>query len=309
MESKAITVDNSKQGGTDIELAAITPKDIKEYICPEANDKEIMVFVQLCRSLNLNPWRREAYLIKYKGSPAQIVVGKDYFTKCAQQHPRFRGFEAGVILERNGQVVREKGSFLLNTDKLIGGWAVVHVKDNEIPFDHSVAFSEYNQKRALWLTKPATMIRKVALVQTLREVFPEEFGGLYDESEIDVTGETVKPAMPKRKSEMVIEQPEEAEDVPHGTSVPSEGDGEGSSMDSSPDPSPDSEPQKTAGHGDTDTRPVTEPQIKRMFALCHNNGVSNEQLKDYMFRGYDLEHTAEINRDQYNQICAWIESQ
>ena len=32
---------------------------------------------------------------------------------------------------------------------------------------------------------PATMIRKVALVQVLREAFPGTFGGLYDRSEMD----------------------------------------------------------------------------------------------------------------------------
>ena len=35
-----------------------------------------------------------------------------------------------------------------------------------------------------WKSKPATMIRKVAVVQALREAFPEDFGGLYSEEEL-----------------------------------------------------------------------------------------------------------------------------
>ena len=33
---------------------------------------------------------------------------------------------------------------------------------------------------------PATMIRKVALVQALREAFPSELSGMYDQSEMGV---------------------------------------------------------------------------------------------------------------------------
>ena len=37
-----------------------------------------------------------------------------------------------------------------------------------------------------WSKKPATMIRKVALVQALREAFPEDFGGMYSQEEVGV---------------------------------------------------------------------------------------------------------------------------
>jgi uncharacterized protein CbrC (UPF0167 family) len=44
--------------------------------------------------------------------------------------------------------------------------------------------SEYNKGFALWKTMPATMIRKVAIVQALREAFPETLSGMYSEDEI-----------------------------------------------------------------------------------------------------------------------------
>ena len=37
-----------------------------------------------------------------------------------------------------------------------------------------------------WASKPATMIRKVALVQALREAFPEDLQGMYSIEESDV---------------------------------------------------------------------------------------------------------------------------
>ncbi len=52
----------------------------------------------------------------------------------------------------------------------------------------SVGFDEYAGKKdgslnSQWAKKPATMIRKVAVVQALREAFPDRFQGLYAQEE------------------------------------------------------------------------------------------------------------------------------
>ncbi len=41
----------------------------------------------------------------------------------------------------------------------------------------------------MWNTKPGTMIRKVALVQVLREMYIGLLGGMYDISEIEDIGD------------------------------------------------------------------------------------------------------------------------
>lgn len=52
-----------------------------------------------------------------------------------------------------------------------------------------MSFDEYAGRKkdgslnGQWSKKPATMIRKVALVQALREAFPKTFGGLYSAEE------------------------------------------------------------------------------------------------------------------------------
>ena len=40
-----------------------------------------------------------------------------------------------------------------------------------------------------WATKPATMIKKVALVQALRDAFPSALGQLYIQDEMDIDTE------------------------------------------------------------------------------------------------------------------------
>ena len=77
-------------------------------------------------------------------------------------------------------------------EHLVGGWAKVFVKGYEVPIEAVVSFDEYvgttkdGTINSQWSKKPATMIRKVALVQALREAFPEDLGGLYASEEVGV---------------------------------------------------------------------------------------------------------------------------
>lgn len=175
----------------DIQVAELTFDDIRNYICPDANDQETMIFLKLCQARNLNPFLRDVYLIKYdKTKPAQMVVGKDAFTKKAEDHPKFDGYKAGIIVKNpdslNGLDYRE-GTFLLKGEELLGGWAEVYRTDRKAtPYKMAVSMKEYSTGKSNWDLKPATMIRKVALVQALREAFPSEFSGMYDQDEIGI---------------------------------------------------------------------------------------------------------------------------
>lgn len=175
----------------DLQVAELTFEDIKTYICPAATDQETMMFLKLCQARNLNPFLKEAYLIKYDSSkPAQMVVGKDKFTKTAEEHPQFDGYRAGIIVSVGDEIVEREGTFYKKGEELVGGWAEVHRKDRKMPFKQTIPLSEYNLKRANWLSMPGTMIRKVALVQALRECFATDLAGCYDSAEMDQATET-----------------------------------------------------------------------------------------------------------------------
>lgn len=162
---------------------------IKKYICPSATDKEAMAFLMLCKCRKLNPFLNEAYLIKYGNADATIVVGKDAFMRRAEEHPQFDGFEAGIIVDGAGMI---EGGFKEDNEILLGGWARVYRKDRSRPVTASVSLKEYIGTKKdgtvskMWREKPATMIRKVAIVQALREAFPTDLGGMYDSSEMGV---------------------------------------------------------------------------------------------------------------------------
>lgn len=170
------------------ETVALTFGTVKNYLVrgnEEVTDQEVVLFMNWCKYNLLNPWTNEAYIIKYdKTKPAQNVTGKEAYMKRAEEHEQFDGFKAGLIIARNNEVIEVEGSFTIKDDVILGGWAEVYRKDKKHPYTVKVNYDEYNKNQATWKQMPRTMIRKVALVQALREAFPNNLGSLYVEEEI-----------------------------------------------------------------------------------------------------------------------------
>lgn len=194
----------------------LTPQIVRNYLVSGDKERvtiqEIAMFINLCKFSGLNPWLKEAYCIKYGSEPATMVVGKEAFQKRAENHPAFDGCESGIMVVHPeiGEIEYRKGCFRLNEEQIIGGWAEVWRKDRTHSTRIEVSFDEYAGRKkdgtlnGQWSKKPGTMIRKVALVQALREAFPNSFGGMYSAEEQGAIEPdiTVVPD--------VIEQPTEA---------------------------------------------------------------------------------------------------
>ena len=198
-------------GGQEIELSAQVVRDVCAQGNAKVTDKEAWEFIQLCKAHRLNPFIREAYLVKYGGN-ATIITGKDVFTKRAARNESCEGFRAGVIvLNSAGQTVDREGSALFPQigEVLLGGWAEVYMRGYQVPIKDTVSLSEYSTGKSGWAKMPGTMIRKVALVHALREAMPEEFCGLYDSAEMDQAHMgTARRQQPQRQPEAAYEPPE-----------------------------------------------------------------------------------------------------
>jgi len=181
---------------TTIEL---TKEDVRNLISTskDVTDKEVMLFLQLCKYQKLNPFVREAYLIKYGSYPASMVVGKEVFTKRAEDNPNFDGYDitdnwkAGIPLEEFEVTCK------------------VYRKNLAHPITVTVSYPEYvgtdkdGNVNRMWKGKPRTMLRKVSLMQGLREAFPTALGGLYEENELDQ--QTIpKDIMPKEEKNETV---------------------------------------------------------------------------------------------------------
>lgn len=178
---------------TDSGTVELSGDVVRRTLCnnPQVTDREVQLFIELCKAQHLNPFIKEAYIIKYGQQPATMVVGKDVYTKRAQKNPKFKGYQAGItLLGTDGKLHRREGSMPLDGEQVTGGWCKVYVDGYDEPMYDEVAFTEYAGRKkdgtinGQWSSKPGTMIRKVAVVHALREAFPDDFAGLYDESEM-----------------------------------------------------------------------------------------------------------------------------
>ncbi|MFV8821819.1 phage recombination protein Bet [Faecalibacterium sp. 9] len=207
-ESKPVEIESM-----DGQHLTVTFDDVRDFICKEATIAECRIFLETCKQYHLNPFTKEAYLIHYDNkngdTASTIVLGKTCYMKMAEAHPQYDGFEAGVIVfvPEVGELIHREGSIVYEDEKLVGGWAKAYRKDRSRPFYEEVKLSEYDTKKSLWVTKPATMIRKVALVHALRESFPATFGSLYDESEVPVAAEASYREVENEQPEIGAMQP------------------------------------------------------------------------------------------------------
>ena len=188
----------------------LTPSIVQQYIVgtdAKITMPEFKMFTELCKVRKLNPFLKEAYLIKYSNNqPASIVVGKDAILKRAVLNPKYDGMKSGIIVvDENGEEKERKGTFKLPNETLVGGWAEVFRKDWTHSIFCSVALNECIQKKydgtpnSNWTKQPATMIEKVAKVRALREAFVEDLAGMYEAEEMNVD-------LPDLKEETIIEQ-------------------------------------------------------------------------------------------------------
>lgn len=166
----------------------LTADTVKNYLVSgngAVTDQEVLMFIELCKAQHLNPFIREAYLIKFGNSPANIVVGKDVFVKRAHRNPDYEGMRAGIVVAtKDGEIKEREGSLKAPGEELIGGWCEVYVKDKKHPIKSLVSLEEYSKSQATWKQMPMVMIRKCAIVTALREAFPEDLAGMYDSAEI-----------------------------------------------------------------------------------------------------------------------------
>lgn len=172
----------------------LSPSIVRNYLTNgngAVTDQEVAMFINLCKYQGLNPLIKDAYLIKYGDQPATIVTSKDAIMKRAMRNPKYAGHQAGVIvLKEDGDLDYRTGAFLLPNEKLIGGWAKTYISGYTVPIETAVSFNEYAGRKkdgslnTMWASKPGVMIRKVALVASLREAFPDELQGMYASEEI-----------------------------------------------------------------------------------------------------------------------------
>lgn len=196
------------------DLITITSEDVRMHICPAADAKEVAYFMELCRAQRLNPFLNEAYLVKFKGNPAQIMVAHKALVKRAEAHPQYDGMEHGVVVLRNGEVHHEQRGAVYPEagEKLIGGWCKVYRKDRRMPIYAERSLKSMDKGQANWKSMPDLMIDKCAQAAALREAFPDELRSMYVQEEMgSVPPQEVTPdevSAPPESNTHIYQKPE-----------------------------------------------------------------------------------------------------
>lgn len=156
-------------------------------------NQEIVFFMGICKARGLNPFKKDCYLIKYSNDPAAIVTSIDYFRSRAKSQNNCRGWKKGIIVQKPDGTIRDSYGLILSGEQLVGGFFETKPDGWDEPFRLEVNLDGYIKRKtdgsitSFWQPKnQPTQIAKVAESQGLRTVWPDEFQGLYEQSEIAI---------------------------------------------------------------------------------------------------------------------------
>jgi phage recombination protein Bet len=180
---------------------------VRSFLCPKtksgavASDVQIVKFMMLCKSRQLNPWEGDAFLVGYdsqKDGPVfSLITAHQAFLKRAEVNEEYDGMESGVIVrDAQGELRDRNGDFMLDDDFLLGGWATVYFKRRSHPMSKRLEFKKFRKDNKFWNDNPAGQIVKCAEADALRSSFPTTIGGLYVQDEVLAVDVADNPVLP-----------------------------------------------------------------------------------------------------------------
>jgi phage recombination protein Bet len=130
-----------------------------------ATDAEMMYFLSLCKSYNLDPFTGEIYAFIAQGGGIKPIVSVDGWCRVANEHKQFDGMEFSEVND-------DKGNIVSMTIK-------VYRKDRQHPTVVTEYFKECFRETEPWKKWPRRMLRHKTLRQGFRYAFG--FASQYDE--------------------------------------------------------------------------------------------------------------------------------
>lgn len=264
----------------------LTVDTIRRFVCPEASDTEIGIFLGVAKSYKLSPFKREIYLVKY-GNEFSVQVGYETYLKRASRFPDYKGFK--VWTEPKDQKIPIKA-------------CVEIYREGRQPFCHEVYFDEYKKTKSggqlnhFWFKMPQTMIKKVCVAQAHRLAYPDELGGMpYIREEInadlkDMTGEAmVTSGKPDVEMPTLIEKDVDTKKPPPKPEVKEPRVKEAEVVKPEPVKKKEVKPKpKTTNVKPDDKEEIPEPDpgvkkvnpgmVKMILGLCDKKGISKENI-------------------------------
>jgi len=254
---------------------------LRRFICADfkgapPSDGELMFFMLYCRRHGLDPFSRQAHLLKTKNGP-QVCLGIDAMRIRAaatqqyagQDEPAFEHDQRGAILACKVVVYR-----------LVGG--------QRVGFPGIAWMGESRGTSPIWGTRPRGMLEKCAEAKALRKAFPESCGAFYAPEELDDAAPVRAARVGGGAAQLnarLKERKADAESVPPDDAQVIDADFE-----------EDAPPHEFEG---------SKPDLAEVFRRFADLGISRGDVLDYVQRSEESEitpHDVDGLRGWYSQL-------
>lgn len=177
-KENALVIPNNEQlsisdnfGYTPAEVAVI-----QNTVAKGTSKVELAYFINVCKSVGLNPFIKEIWCYKDSKGNLLVFAGRDGFLAKAQTNPFFNGIRSSEVCRNdvfkidiaNNKIIHEYG--LDDRGDIVGAYAIAFRKNGE-PTIEFVDFKFYNKGYNTWKTHPSEMIKKVAETHALKKAF------------------------------------------------------------------------------------------------------------------------------------------
>lgn len=322
----------NKTTGEIIEQKGFTDEQIqllKSTVCKDHTNEEFAVFLNVCNRVQLDPFAKQIYSIKYNGRMT---------TQTSIDGLR-------LIADRTGRYAPGKApTFTYDKDgKLESATAYIMKKVGNEWFEvgSTAIMREYeNQYNQLWKKLPHAMLAKCAEATALRRAFPNETSGLYSTEEMSTAGES-KPTIQMPRAKTIIQGVDEriernrtsdsrsndVEGIDRRIQQVSEAElssssrlGDESLLEDNTDNGLENTPiefgepsekekieEKVKQAFGNKNKPITEKQRKFLWAKCKQANVPENILRAYLKDNFSLEHTDELTMAQLDKLVVWVD--
>jgi len=168
---------------------------IKSTVAKNATDLELSYFLNVAKSYNLNPFKKEIWCYKDGKNNLIVFAGRDGFLTIAQRSPLWNGIASCEVRKGDdfkmdvaqGQISHSKNVF--TKGEIMGAYAICKPKRCEIMTIEWADFETYNKGYNVWKADPVAMIKKVAESHCLAKAYG--ISGLANEDDFVVKDDIV----------------------------------------------------------------------------------------------------------------------
>ena len=151
---------------------------IQNNVAKGTTATELAYFLNVCKTMQLNPFNKEVWCYKDNRENLLIFAGRDGFLSKAQKNPLFNGMRSIEIREKDEYSIDVINNVISHKiveqeskrGAIVYGVAIVFRKDGE-PTIELADFKTYNKGYNTWKTHPGEMIKKVAESHALKKAF------------------------------------------------------------------------------------------------------------------------------------------